>query len=415
MKGYYENRFGGELQWEAANLGSTEVYGEFIETRRWEALGNYEFGGRERFRAQYSFSHHFQDSYYGDTRYQGRQDIGFVNVFWNKLIGQRHQLLVGASTRAQYYDDNTTATDEAELDFVPGIYLEDEIELHPNLHFLAGTRLDYHEDHGGILAPRANLRWKPGVYSTFRLTGGTGFRNVNLFTEDHAFLTGSRTVVIAEDLDPERSISFNMNYHQVLNLGNSAATLDADLFYTRFSNKIIPDYDFDPNYILYQNLDGIAYIRGAALSFSQSFAFPLYVAAGFTLMDVYSLSPTGERESQEFAPVASGVFNIRYSWKPWKLSLSYRGKVVGPMDLPTYEAPNERPERSGWFTVQDISLVKSFTNGVSLQLGVRNLLNYTQESPLIDPANPFGDNFDTAYSYGPLQSRRFIFGTVFKF
>jgi outer membrane receptor for ferrienterochelin and colicins len=34
---------------------------------------------------------------------------------------------------------------------------------------------------------------------------GTGFRVVNLFTEDHAALTGAREIIIANNLKPEQS------------------------------------------------------------------------------------------------------------------------------------------------------------------------------------------------------------------
>jgi outer membrane receptor for ferrienterochelin and colicins len=35
------------------------------------------------------------------------------------------------------------------------------------------------------------------------LSGGNGFRVVNLFTEDHAALTGAREVIIKNELKPE--------------------------------------------------------------------------------------------------------------------------------------------------------------------------------------------------------------------
>jgi outer membrane receptor for ferrienterochelin and colicins len=48
--------------------------------------------------------------------------------------------------------------------------------------------------------------------SYFTFNFGTGFRVVNLFTEDHAALTGSREVVVKSDLQPERSVNGNLNY-----------------------------------------------------------------------------------------------------------------------------------------------------------------------------------------------------------
>ena len=58
----------------------------------------------------------------------------------------------------------------------------------------------------------------------------------------------------------------------------------------------------------------------------------------------------------------------------------------------------------------DLQIKKLFNESLTAFVGVKNILNYTQVSPLIDWQNPFGDDFDTSYAYGPLQSRRFLFG-----
>ena len=39
---YYEDRWGGEMQWTPEFRGGTEIYGESIYTRRWEVLGQYQ-------------------------------------------------------------------------------------------------------------------------------------------------------------------------------------------------------------------------------------------------------------------------------------------------------------------------------------------------------------------------------------
>ena len=45
-----------------------------------------------------------------------------------------------------------------------------------------------------------------------RLSTGNGFRVANVFTEDHAALTGARDVEFDGDLDPETSWNLNVNY-----------------------------------------------------------------------------------------------------------------------------------------------------------------------------------------------------------
>ena len=84
------------------------------------------------------------------------------------------------------------------------------------------------------------------------------------------------------------------------------------------------------------------------------------------------------------------------------------------MNLPTYDEPFNRAENSPWFTLQHLQLNNRFNSQLSTYFGVKNIFDYTQDSPLIDPENPFGDSFDTAYAYGPMQCRRFVLGIRYK-
>jgi len=131
---------------------------------------------------------------------------------------------------------------------------------------------------------------------------------------------------------------------------------------------------------------------------------------GGTWMQSFVQEDGAARAPQLLTPSFQGVFSIAYKFAKLHSTVSYMGKVIGPMHLPSYDAPFERPTRSGWFTEQNIQLSTDLGRGLSLQLGCRNLLNYTQPSPLVDPAHPFSDSFDTAYAYGPLQTRRLVVG-----
>ena len=101
---------------------------------------------------------------------------------------------------------------------------------------------------------------------------------------------------------------------------------------------------------------------------------------------------------------------MSYEFKKWKTKLNYTGKIVGPQKLPIYEAPNQRPEVLSWFTVQNVQLSKEFKKGWEVDTGIKNIFNYTESSPLVNPKNPYDATFDTSYAYGPLQTRRFYAG-----
>ncbi len=273
-------------------------------------------------------------------------------------------------------------------------------------------RLDHHENHGLIASPRLSLKWSPTEdgKTTLRLNGGTGFRVVNAFSEDFAAIVhGSRDLVIGEDLDPERSWSVTGNLNQVLDFHQNPMMVDVDLFYTRFANQLISDYDLDPKLIVFRNLHGRSVSRGISVSMNQNFAhLPILYSLGITFQDVFT-EEDGVREALNFSPDFKGVWSFSYSFPPG-LTLDYTGTLVGPMKLPEYDPPFQRLGRSPAYALHNLQGTLDLGEGRQLYASVKNLFDWTQESPLVDPANPFGDNFDTAYVYGPVFGRQLVVG-----
>ena len=408
-KYYHEDRSGGVKEWSDNLRGNDSIYGESIYTDRIELAASYELPMDEDVRIDASFNYHHQDSYYGNTKYEAFQNIYFANLIWNKSIGYNHDFISGLSYRFQTFVDSTLANIN-ERKFIPALFVQDEIILNKKWTSLLGIRTDYHEEHGFIFSPRLNLKFKPKTYTTFRLNAGTGFRIVNLFTEDHASLTGSREVLLVEDLKPEESYNINLNVNHIFSLGRSTGSIDVDAFYTYFTNKIAPDYEANPNQIIYANLDGFSISRGLAFNIQQNFEFPLSINSGGTYLDVYSVDYNNFRKDELFAPSFTGVFSLSYNWDKINTSIDWTTKVTGPMSLPTFPHPFERAEESPWFSQHHLQIKKLFSESLTAFMGVKNIFNYTQVSPLIDWQNPFGDDFDTSYAYGPLQSRRFLIG-----
>jgi outer membrane receptor for ferrienterochelin and colicins len=202
-------------------------------------------------------------------------------------------------------------------------------------------------------------------------------------------------------------------------------TLDATLFYTYFTNKIIPDYDTDPQKIIYKNIDGYAVSKGFTLNADLAFKNRLKILTGITLMDVFTKEEnefgTVEKQQQLFAPKFSGNYSVSYSFPKWKLAVDLTGKVFGPQRLPV--VPNDfRPEYSPWFTLANLQLTQRIGKKVELYGGVKNLLNFMPNDPILRPEDPFdkrvndpinnpnGYTFDPSYNYAPLSGRRIFLG-----
>ncbi|GAA0529530.1 TonB-dependent receptor [Chitinophaga japonensis] len=430
---YYEDRWGGQMQWDSHWRGTDSVYGESIRTNRVEVIGAYQLPLREKIMLQYSFNIHDQNSAYGNTWFLANQKIAFAQLTWDKQLG-RHNLLTGIPFRYTYYNDNTVATPSATNTYLPGVFVQDELKLHPHHTLLLGMRYDYNSVHGNIFTPRFAYKWAPTDQDVLRLNFGTGYRVVSVFTEDHAALTGARTVVITEDLRPEKSWNLNLNYVKKISLNNAFLGLDMSAFYTRFSNKIIPDYDTSPDSIIYSNLNGHAISRGLSLNADLAFSFPLKVLAGATLMDVYTVENNGGKTVKErpmLTEKVAATWTVSYTIPNWALSIDYTGNLYGPMRLPLLGDLDPRPANSPVWSLQNIQLTKRFAGGWEVYGGVKNLLNFTPRKDAIarpfdpfdkhvsydrdgnvlpTPDNPYALTFDPSYVYAPNQGIRGFLG-----
>ena len=431
----YEDRWGGEMNWEKKFRGSDSIYGESIYTRRAEVIGMYQLPVSERIFTQFSYNWHDQNSYYGTTPYMATQQVAFLQAYWDKQFGDSHTFLLGAAMRYTRYDDNTPATASANgIDNrpqntpLPGLFIQDEWTLDEKNKLLGGYRFDYDTNHGGVHSPRVAYKFAPNHTNTFRASFGSGFRVVNLFTEDHAALTGARQVIIAEALKPERSYNGNLNYVLKVPARPFIFNMDVTAFYSYFTNKIVGDFDTDPTKIFYTNLNGHAISQGVSANTDWQFNFPFKLMAGVSYTDVFRIdnTPQGSEKTQQLhAPKWSGNFIATYTFNK-SYSTDITGNWYGPMRLPIQ--PNDfRPEYSPWFCTANIQFTKKFDHGLELYGGMKNILDFVPKYSLIRPFDPFnktaddpvtnpnGYTFDTAYNYASLQGRRVYLGMRYSF
>jgi outer membrane receptor for ferrienterochelin and colicins len=444
----YENRWGGDLRWEKQFRGGDSIYGESIYTKRWEIIGNYQLPTKEKLMLSFSYNNHDQNSVYGKIPYIADQKIGFTQLTWDKKVG-RNDFIIGTALRYTYYDDNTPGTATADTvnqknqpqkTFLPGIFVQNEISISELHKLLLGFRYDYNSYHGNIYTPRLAYKWTVNEKNIIRLNAGTGFRVVNLFTEEHAALTGARIIEIKNELKPERSYNANLNYIKKIYAKNGTfVALDASVFYTYFNNRIVGDYETDPNKIIYDNLNGYAESKGITLNLDLGFNNGLKIIAGVTLME-NTLSKNGITEQQILTEKVTGTWAVSYKIKKAKLAIDYTGNVYGPMRLPLLNDLDPRKQYSPWWSIQNIQLTFSGLKNFEIYGGVKNLLNWTpfkekdqfiiartndpfdkevqfdiNGQAIANANNPYGLTFDPTYIYAPTQGTRVFLGLRYSF
>jgi len=428
LRYFYEDRWGGQTNWNKSERGGDNIYGESIYTNRLEVFGKYLYNNNLFF--QYSFNQHHQDSYYGTLSFDAKQTIGFLQTVYNFKI-KKSLYNLGLSYRYTGYDDNTPATSKKDNTHLPGIFIQNEIIKDPEKSLLLGIRYDYNSNYGNVLTPRINFKKScKEKNSTLRMGFGSGFRIVNVFTEDHAALTGARDVFFSENLSPERSWNFNLNYiKDYYTKKGLMFKTDWSIFKTWFSNRIIPDYDTNPNQIVYSNLNGIVISQGASIDFLGRISNNLDFQIGLTLIDTF-IKEDNKRSIPYLTEEFSGSYKMVYYNNFIKLKFDITGNVVGPMKLPLLSILDRRPEYSPTFNILNFQATKKVSD-FEFFIGVKNLFDFkpplnsiarafdpfdkqvvfdNNGSPVVNENNPSGLTFDPTYVFYSNQGIRSFFG-----
>lgn len=426
---FYEDRWGGQTHWKRHHRGGNEVYGESIYTSRFELVGAYDLPVTPKIRLGFSYADHDQNSVYGTTAFLARQRISFGQLVYDTRVN-KHDILIGAAFKHQYYDDNSVITPRARRESVPGVFVQDEIAFSKKHSVLLGGRYDYHKDHGSIFTPRFAYKWQPSAKTTVRFNAGSGFRIVNLFTEEHAALSGSREVVIQGDLKPERSWNGTLNMLKRLDFADgSLVHIEAAAWLTHFTSAILPDYDSHPNQIIYANTNGTSRAQGISVNADWTSPYGLKANLGASLMDV-TRTQEGVRSRQLLTERFSMNWAVSWRIPQTRIDLDYTGNLYSPMALPLQGPLDPRLPESPWWSIQNIQATVKVNRSFEFYFGVKNLLNWTAAkaspmliaragdpfdqnvafdpngNPVSTPDNPYALTFDTTYIYGSNQGLR---------
>jgi outer membrane receptor for ferrienterochelin and colicins len=434
-----EDRWGGETQWTKAFRGGDSLYGENIITKRFEWIGAYQLPIKENIQIQSSYTSHYQNSVYGNVEYVADQKLFFIQSIWTKSV-RKNDWLAGIAYKNIRYNDNLISQTLPDSILnnpsgtVPGLFIQYERKQNERHRFLLGMRFDYYRLHGPIFTPRIAYKYNFNPSTIFRLNAGTGFRVVNLMTEEHALMTGARTIQINNQLKPEQSVNSTASLSKSFRLSEyNLMNIETSLFYNHFYNRILPDYDQDPNKIIIDNIQGYFYTAGWSLSSTIQLKNGLRSEIGWTAIDIKSVNGN-ERIRPILTENFSATWSISYPFKKLKTTIDYTGNLYSPMRLPVLNELDPRKAESPWWSIQNIQISYNGFKKIKCYGGVKNFLNYTPNrgNPFIiaranDPFdkqvtfnsngeavssanNPHALTFDPSYIFAPNQGIRFFVG-----
>ena len=430
LRFYNEQRVGGQVSFDSEkDRGSTSIYGQVVRTNQpefWTKTG-YRFNNKHNLVLFASGFHQSQESYFGTIRYTAQQTNVYANLQY-ELNYSRHELKTGASFRALNLDETISFSDTTLLrtyageylrnEIIPGVFAENTLRFFEDkLTWIAGVRVDVHNQFGGMFTPRTLLKYDIAPKSIVRANIGTGWRTVNLFSENIGLLVSSRDIQITEELRPEQAVNFGVNFTQKFETesGNLSGYFSTDFYRTDFQNQIFPDYDSDPTKALIKNFTGTSISNGFQAELYVKIYKRFEVKSGYNYLDVYRIVD-GEKTVLPFNPTHKVIGS--FSFKP--LNNSFHVDInthwYGKQRLPNTSAnPVEfqRPDYSKSYGVLNTQFTYNFKK-FEVYAGCENVFDFRQKQPIISWQDPFGPHFDTSSVWGPTRGREIYFGARFR-
>lgn len=419
-----EQRIGGQVNFDPSrHLGETEVYGQQVQINQPDVStrSGYRFNERTQVVLLASAFMHRQDAWFGTVHFDAEQYNGYANIQLEHDYGATHSMKTGVSYRHLTLSETIAFSDDlnrtydgryVRVENIPGMFVENTMNFFDNrLTWIAGVRTDHHNTFGTITTPRSLLKYDLAEQTSVRASAGYGWRTVNLFSENNLLMIGSREVVFAEELNPETSINYGLNFTHKFDNDRLSGFFSLDYYRTQFGNQVFPDYDADPGVAIIENFTGTAISEGFQAELFVRLARRMEIKTGYNYLHVYR-EIEGERRLLPFNPMHKVVNTLSFTPLHEKWHVDANIHSYGRQRLPNTAAnpvEYQRPDFSEPYTVVSAQWTSIFGQ-FQVYLGVENIFDFRQLQPILSWEDPFSPFFDTSSVWGPTRGREVYVG-----
>ncbi len=436
-----EERIGGQTLFnKKTDQGSSSVYGQtvsILQPEFWTKTG-YRFNDNRQIVGSFSSYYQDQDSYFGTVHYNAQQLNFYGNIQLEQFYGDSasgdNMLKAGISYRNLNLSEQINFTDTSSAarrtydgtykrsESIPGVFVQNSLSLiKDKMDWISGVRADYHNQFGMRVTPRTLLKYNIRPKTTIRGSIGTGWRTVNLFSENIGLLISSRDIVFKEALQPEQAVNMGLNFmHKFKNDSNTVSGyLSIDFYRTSFQNQVFPNYDSSTTEVIVENFTGTSISNGAQIEGSIELKEQFGIKMGYNFLDVYRMVD-GEKYLLPFNSKHKFLTALNFETKDDKFMFDVNAKRYGARRLPnTKTNPSElqRPDFSKPYTLVNAQFtVKLETQKHAFEVygGCENIFDFRQLRPILSWEDPFSPYFDTSSVWGPTRGREFYLGVRYK-
>jgi outer membrane receptor for ferrienterochelin and colicins len=415
----FEDRTGGSIHFSPKEDFLTQnAWGMRLRTDRIEAFAKTAFNlPNENFIGiQYKYLYHHQVGYVGRRNYEGLEHFGYVNLIYQKNVSAKEDMIkTGVSFQTDYVTERFDTFNRKRTEIVPGIFTEANLNFGADkkVMIVAGIRMDYHNLYRAFASPRLNIKWNILYDFSLRVSAGRGYRIPTLFAENFGLLANSRSLSIDPKIRFEEAWNYGASLNYKFFLDFREGNISVDYYRTDFIHQVVVDLE-DARTLQFYNLYGNSYANAIQAEASYE------VIKGFDVKLAYKYEQTKTdyvigRKIIPLRPQHRGLVSLQYFTrnKRWKFntSLNWFGKTRIPSTI-INDVANQRPLQSQDFFQLNAQITFRWKKW-EVYVGGENLINFTQNNPIIAGDQPFSNQFDASLIWGPLRGAMAFGGVRF--
>ena len=415
IKALKEDREGGQTAHRhgAMSMPATgELFKTRMETNRYEAFmkNAYIFNPEHNSNIALilSGSLHDAEAAYGHKGYDVIQKNFYASLLFETDFTEAHKLSAGLSFNHDHYKElylpdlsaDIRPAHTREQESTSGAYLQYTYNWQEKLVLMGGIRMDYNRAFGTFVTPRAHLKYAPSDIFSVRLSAGKGYRTVHALAELNNLLASGRQLVI-DPMKQEQAWNYGFSTTFHLPIAGKTLNLNAEYYYTNFSQQAVVDYDSNPSVIHVTNLDGKSYSHTVQIDAT----YPLF--QGFTLTAAYRLNDVkstygGKLMERPLTSKSKGLLTASYSTPLGIWQFDATLQINGGGRMPTPDAAQPLWQERFHSYEQLSAQVTRFFRHWSIYAGGENLTGFKQKNPIIGAENPWSSTFDPTLIWGPV-------------
>ena len=409
VKALKEHREGGQTAHHSAAATATAPYLIDITNERYEAFAKNAYiidpEHMTNVALILSGTTHHERGLYGKQHYAADERNGYASLLFETDFDQCHSLSAGLSLNHDRLKESLSPTPVPKLgdsETTPGIYAQYTCKMGEKFTLMGGLRWDHSNWWGSFVTPRMHVKYAPADVITLRGSVGKGYRTPHILAENTYLLATNRTLSIG-NIRQERAWNYGLSAQMNIPIGERTLLLNAEYYYTNFTQQAVIDYDTTPQAITINSMgDGDkSYSHTVQIDATCELLPQLNITTAWRYNDVKS-TYGGRLREKPLPSRYKALLTASYAPGLGKWQMDATLQFNGGGRLPDSHGNGLWNTRFKAYQQLSAQITRFFRH-FSIYAGGENLTNFKQQQPVIAAHDPWSKDFDATMVWGPVH------------